>query len=249
MAKETAEKKLLKLIETTQAQEAAATTPGAAVPASAAGSGSPAPVNEAQQVLNSVKGSGLALPPLALPPFLTKIFSIFRSGSATSAAPAGFGLNDINKILLVGIAVVFTVLFFNFLSGWNESQKDLSFSVDQMSGNMEAFAPQVRDLKDYLDTLNRRNIFQPYEAKAVQKEAAVTENAATPISDRIKDLKLVGISWLDTPESASAMIENTQSGVTYFLKSGEQINSVTVKQIYADSIIIRLGDEEMEMRL
>ena len=53
--------------------------------------------------------------------------------------------------------------------------------------------------------------------------------------EQTKDLKLVGISWLDSAESASAMIENTQSGVTYFLKSGEQINSVTVKQIFADS--------------
>ena len=242
MAKETAEKKLLKLIETTQAQEAVVANPAASAPATAP-SVSP---NEAQKVLDSVKGPGI--PKLNLPPFLSPILSMFKGGGATLSAPGAFGLKDINKILLVGIVLVSGFLILSFLSGWNNINKGFNFPVQQMPDNTEAYAPSFRDVKEYVGAIARRNIFQPFELKQAQKESAV-ESVLAPINERTKDLRLVGISWLDTPESASAMIENTQSGVTYFLKSGEQINNVTVKQIFADSILISFGTEEMEMRL
>lgn len=250
MAKETAEKKLLKLIESTQAQEAAAQSPDAAA-APSVGASTGAAFRDVQQVANSVKGVGISLPKLALPAFLNQILGVFKGGSSPALAGQGsFGLKDINKFLGVGIAIVTGLLFLSFLSGWNESQRSVDFAVEQIPANTDEFTPSFRELAEYLDILTRRNIFQPYEVKvAAQKADGTVESVATPISDRTKDLKLVGISWLDTPESASAMIENTQSGVTYFLKSGEQINSVTVKEIFADSIIIRFGDEEMEMRL
>ena len=246
MAKETAEKKLLKLIETTQAQEVAAGSAPAATSPAAGPTGAP---NEAQKVLESVKGTGL--PKLSLPPFLNPLLSLFKAGGGASAmaGPAGFGLKDINKILLVGIVIVSGFLFLSFLSGWNKVSNGLDFSVEQRSSNMEAFAPSFRELQEYVGAIARRNIFQPYEVKAGEKGLTPAEAAMAPINERTKDLKLVGISWLDTPESASAMIENTQSGVTYFLKSGEQINNVTVKQIFADSVLISFGNEEMEMRL
>lgn len=252
MAKETAEKKLLKLIESTQAQEAAAASGGQS---SAEPGGAPAAkganFSDVQQVANSVKGAGISLPKISLPPFLNQILGVFKGGSSPAlAGQSAFGLRDINKFLGIGIAIVTGLLFLSFFSGWNESQKSVDFAIEQIPANTDEFTPSFRELTEYLDTLTRRNIFQPYEVKAAAKEADGTvASAATPINDKAKDLKLVGISWLDTPESASAMIENTQSGVTYFLKSGEQINSVTVKEIFADSIIIRFGDEEMEMRL
>ena len=54
---------------------------------------------------------------------------------------------------------------------------------------------------------------------------------------------------MDTPESASALVENTISGVTYFLRRGEKINDVLIEDIFAESIIVSFQGEEMEMKL
>lgn len=241
MAKETAEKKLLKLIESTQAQEAAvAGQPAPAAPA-------PAVENEAQKVLHSVQSVGFKL---SLPSFLNQIPGVFK-GSAVGggAVAASFGLKDINKVLLVGIVVVACFLVVSFLSGLNQVNKGFTITVESAPANTDQFTPQFKDLQEYITTIARRNIFQPFEPKLAEKETGERVAAVTPINEQTKDLRLVGISWLDTPESASAMIENTQSGVTYFLRSGEKINNITVKEIYADSIVISFGNEEMEMRL
>ena len=243
MAKETAEKKLLKLIESTQSQETATATPDAA-----AATAVPA-ANEAQKVLDSVRGSGISKLKLSLPPFFGQMLGFFKGGGLTLAGPGSFGLKDINKVLPVGIVVVAGFLFLSFFSGWNKVNKGINFPAEAPPANKDEFAPHFRELQEYIGAIARRNIFQPFEVKAAETETAGAETAMTPMDEHTKDLKLVGISWLDTPESASAMFENTQSGVTYFLKSGEQINNVTVKQIYADSVVITFGGEEMEMRL
>ena len=168
MAKETAEKKLLKLIESTQAQESAvAAQPAASAAAPSSGDG----LSDVQQVANSVKGVGFSLPKLSVPPFLGSIVNIFRGPSAAAAGSGPFGLREVNRILSVGIVVVTGLLFLSFMSGYNEAQKKMDFAVEQMPANTDEFTSHFQDLAEYLSTLLRRNIFQPYEVKVVQKES------------------------------------------------------------------------------
>ncbi len=61
--------------------------------------------------------------------------------------------------------------------------------------------------------------------------------------------KLVGIAWLDLPETASIMIEDTQKKETFFLKQGEQLEGVTVKTIYTDRAVFSHENEETTIKL
>ena len=45
------------------------------------------------------------------------------------------------------------------------------------------------------------------------------------------------------------MVENSASGVTFFLHAGEKVNGVTVEAIYADSIVLEFAGERMELKL
>jgi hypothetical protein len=61
--------------------------------------------------------------------------------------------------------------------------------------------------------------------------------------------KLVGIAWLDLPETACIMIEDTRKNETLFLKQGEQLEGVTVKTIYTDRAVFSHENEETTIKL
>ena len=231
MAKETAEQKLLKIIETTEAQEKAGAPP------TAPGS------NVAQQVADSVKGTGIPLPPL-----LSSLLAAFKAQSSGDKSKMQLGLREVNYGLMLVIALVAFFLFMDFLGQMRYASRKIKLEIDSRAGaRSDSFLPSMDDFKNYLETLSKRNIFQPIEEKEESKVTEVTDTRA--ITEKSKDLKLVGISWLDTPESASAMIENTTSGVIYFLKTGEKVNELVVKEIYAESVVLTFQEEELELHL
>jgi hypothetical protein len=237
MAKETAEQKLLKLIEATESQGKPAQASSA--PAASA--------QEAQKVLQSVSGIGVSS--VGLPSFFQNIFALLKG---QPKGPMVFGLREINKILLVCIVIV--VIFFttDFMNGMKLSQKEFRFFIGKnIVAAGDSFLPAFRDLKEYVTAMARRNIFQPFEKKVEEQKAAQPAELSSVerVIQQMKDWRLVGISWLDTPDSASAMMENTATGVTYFLKPVDKIQNVTVKNIYSDSIIISFQGQEMEMKL
>ena len=67
--------------------------------------------------------------------------------------------------------------------------------------------------------------------------------------EQMAKYKLVGISWLDLPETASVMIEDMQKNKTFFLKQGEQLEGVTVKAIYTDRAVFSHENEETTIKL
>lgn len=229
--KETAEQKLLKIIEN---------------PRDSAPPASNADQDTAEKVAAAVKGP--AISSLALPPFLNPILDLFKG-----KIPAGFslGLKEINIFLGVGSAIVMIFFIGNVLSGIELLKNKDSFTVTFEAKNgkeIVTFAPTLKQISEYLDNINKRNIFQPFEKKAVEKATALPAEANN-IAAMAKDLKLVGISWLDSPASASAMIEDTQTGITYFLKPGETIKEMTIKTIYADRVILSYQGEEAIIKL
>jgi len=237
MAKETAEQKLLKLIEQSESQ-------------SGRSAGAPPPRrSDPQQVLQAVQSVGGSV---SLPPAISNFFFVIRGLMSGASRQGGFGVREVNALLGVGIVIVMIVFGWNLWSGFQHARQNIAFqqpeSVAFSPGQM---LPQFRALQDYVSIISFRNIFQPYEKKVVE---AASEEAAAPqiaeiIDSRTKGLKLVGVSWFDTPESASAMVENTESGVTYFLRSGEKVNGVTIEAIYADSIVLEFQGERLELKL
>ncbi len=235
MAKETAEQKLLKLIEAQEKGATAATAAGtAAVPVS----------NVAQQIANSVKGPELTITSL---PGLNTIFSFFKGG--TSKPQIAFTLREINFVIMAIVGIVLIFFIFDFKKGINYASRGFHLSVESKIAKLpENLLPQLKEISDYVSVVARRNIFQPFEKKQ-EEQVAATPVDIQHIMEKTKDLRLVGISWLSSSDSASALIENTNSGTTYFLRTGDQINKVTVKKIFADSVILTFEGEDLKLSL
>lgn len=235
MAKETAESKLLKLIEASDAAD------GAAKPAAAdAAAGQSAP---AADVLSSVSSVGVG--GIALPPFLQKLLApFFAAGQART-----FGLRELNILLVLVIVVVAGLLVREFSQGAKESRRQIAFEVTQRSvdGSLAA-VPFAKEVVDYVAVISQRNIFQPFEKK-VEEIKVVQPVENQKIKDKVTNFKLVGISWLNSPETATVMIEDKSTSITHFKRAGEELNGVTINAIYADRVEMRFQDETLTMSL
>ncbi len=234
MGKETAESKLLKLIEEADAKD----KPAGAASASA---GAPAQVSN---VLSSVSSVGVQSIPI--PPFVQKIFALFSKDSQTSA---GFGLRVINGFLVFVIFVFGLFFAQDFSRGMKESQAQVVFEVKQAADDGKQIAlPTISDAESYIEKISKRNIFKPFEKKVEEiKIVAPVENQQ--IKDKVTNFKLVGISWLSTPETATAMIEDTSTSVTHFLKTGEDLEGVKLDVIYADRVEFSYNGEKLTLNL
>ena len=159
--------------------------------------------------------------------------------------------SDIVKIVNAVLAVGILSLGFYFISSLSVAFINtgklpmLKFKAKDSSGQL-AFSEAASPLKPssfYLDKIKQRNIFR-MGAKAGEDKAASAENASK-IIELSQDLKLVGISWSDSPD---AMIENTKAQRTFFVKKGQMIGELQVKEITRDKVIITYGGEEAELR-
>lgn len=156
-----------------------------------------------------------------------------------------FTIGHLNQILLLGIVACVIGLVYEMRSGMQliNTSVDLEGDVKLSRSVTDAALPTNNDVKFYTEKINTRNIFRPYEAPAVK--AAVKFNLAK----RLSKFKLVGVAWLDLPETASIMIEDTVKKETYFLKQGEQLDGVTVKTIYTDRAVFSDENEETTIKL
>jgi type II secretory pathway component PulC len=60
-----------------------------------------------------------------------------------------------------------------------------------------------------------------------------------------QNLKLVGISWSNDPD---AMIEDTKTTRTFFVKRGQMISEVKVKDIARDKVVLTYDGEDIDLR-
>jgi len=230
--KETAEQKLLRIIEASQGAGMASSPSGVA-----AG-------QLAQEVAHAVKGSGLP----AFADLFGNFFGFFRAKMSASSA-FSFGPREINKILTTGLAFLLCAFAINLFFGARLLNKKIILTLADMKtvSSETSFVPAVAAIADYLVNIQKRNIFEPYERKATEALPALP--SGSHVSVMTKNLRLAGISWLDSAESVSAMIEDTESGTTRFLKVGDKINDMTVKQIYADRVVLSYEGEELILKL
>ncbi|MDP8264961.1 MAG: type II secretion system protein N [Candidatus Aceula lacicola] len=233
--KETAEQKLLKIIEgdsETPEQSSGEQT-------------SDQSQQVAQEVASAVKGTGVSAPPI-----FSAVLDRMRDLQIPIPSLKSLGLREANFVLMV--MIIFSVLILGsvYQSETKNMSNNLNFVEDVIKPKIAkavSIMPEYQNLASFLETILTRNIFRPYE----EKESEVANGiplGTQKIALKLEKLKLVGISWLDMPNSASAMVENAD-GMTYFLKEGENINQVTIKAIYADRVVFSFEDQEMEIRL
>ena len=170
---------------------------------------------------------------------------------ATAKVPKpaiGITFQQINAALIA--AVVAGLIFFAYqinsgfaLLGQDVSVPDGVAAAKDVPGVQ---VPQMKNLAYYLDQIALRNIFQPYEKKAADQGAS---SAEIGLQTKMSKYKLVGVAWLDVPESATAMLEDTGKHETRFLREGDKIEDVKVKAIYTDRVVFICANEEITIKL
>ena len=152
-----------------------------------------------------------------------------------------------NKILFLGVFVALIIFFNEVRVGADFSGKDFQVSGSILSQDQNknfSNAPAVPELAFYIATMKDRNIFTPFEKGPLEKSVD-TASLNRNISQKMKSYKLVGISWLDSVDTASVMLENVTEKKTYFLQKGEKVGDIIVKTIYADSVALGYENEEI----
>jgi len=97
-------------------------------------------------------------------------------------------------------------------------------------------------VEEILASITSRSLFQPKTGEPDPKEAAAAA-AAGPLGV-LENFKLVGIAWGSIPE---AMIREVKEGRTFFLKEGEKIRGVVVKEILKDRVIVEHEGQTKEL--
>ena len=179
-----------------------------------------------------------------------------KPGTAQIAAPAAssgskktafvFSMRALNRILMLGMVLCAAALVYEMRCGLTLINKEFDFSPDLKAPKAiaEIALPSAKDAKYYLDKVSARNIFRPMDAQSGGKASGVQT-----LAKRLAKYKLVGVAWLDLPQTASIMIEDSANKTTYFLKQGEQLEGVTVKTIYTDRAVFGYENEETTIKL
>jgi len=129
-----------------------------------------------------------------------------------------------------------------------------SFSETEGPGELEAEkAPLTKkeapdnkkpasSFEDYQKLLNKKTIFAaPARSNSKAKEIGVPS-----LRDLVKDLSLVGIIPGNYPQ---VIIEDKRNGQTLFLKKGEMINNIRVKDILSGRVVLECNDETVTLSL
>lgn len=97
----------------------------------------------------------------------------------------------------------------------------------------------VEPVKQYADTITRSDVFNPQRITDAPAENPVEQPGISGA------LKLVGIDWDNEPV---AMIEDVQSGKTYFAKEDTFIKDIKVVKIQPDKVTINRGNTIEEIK-
>ncbi len=151
-----------------------------------------------------------------------------------------------NKVLFGLVLLTAWFCAREIFSGIKFMNQKVSFNVAETDRDGEVGTkeiPVARDLPYYLAGVKRRDFFRPYEEAGKSRVVASKKNRR--IAEKTASLRLVGVSWLDSVETASVMIEDTEKKQTYFLQKGDKIGDIFVKTIYADSVKLGYKNEEI----
>lgn len=156
-------------------------------------------------------------------------------------------LKAINRILEAGIFILVfylvTSLFF-FLINFKK-MPNLKFKMPSVAVSPSfKESTLLRSPAYYLEKVRERNIFK-MGAKNIPLAARVPEGQESKIKKLTGGLKLVGISWSDDPD---AMVEDTETARTFFIKRGQMIGEVKVRAIFKDRVILSYFGEEVELK-
>lgn len=115
------------------------------------------------------------------------------------------------------------------------------------SAVLDQASPQEKVLPEshYVEGLQNPNPFTgaPEELKVVE-EVSRGPSASEQLAEMAKGLVIVGINRGPTPD---AIIENSQEKRTFFVKAGDKVNEMTVKEIKRDTVVLSYQGQDVEI--
>ena len=171
----------------------------------------------------------------------------FKGGFKFDGAALSLDLKFINRILGAGAVVLIGYFIMTLVKSELLLKKlpDLTFEYQPSAGGSSLpEASMSKTLSYYLEKITSRNVFR-VSTDTVVKTTEEKKGPSSAIVEATKDFSLVGISWSDDPD---AMIEDTKSQRTYFVKRGQLIGEIKVEAIYRDKVLLSYKGEELEIK-
>ncbi|MFA5164241.1 MAG: hypothetical protein WC481_01585 [Candidatus Omnitrophota bacterium] len=168
-----------------------------------------------------------------------------QDAAAASAAPRididPGSVNRVLSIVLLAVASFFVYYLFSTRPDADKIIKSVPKTDTALKAEVERFAP----LESYLAEARRRNIFKPVP-KDEGKATPTSREAMEKLKEAARDLKVVGISWGETPK---ALLRSEKDKTTYFLKQGQQVGTmdVDIRTITKQKVTIGYKAEEYEL--
>ncbi|HOX09758.1 MAG TPA: hypothetical protein PLA52_03850 [Candidatus Omnitrophota bacterium] len=168
-----------------------------------------------------------------------------QDAASASAAPRididPGAVNRALSVVLLAVASFFVYYLFSTRPDADKIIKSVPKTETTLKAEVERFAP----LESYLAETRKRNIFRP-APKDESKGAPTSREAMEKLKEAARDLKVVGISWGETPK---ALIRSERDKTTYFLKQGQQIGAtdVDIRMITKQKVTIGYKTEEFEL--
>jgi hypothetical protein len=166
-----------------------------------------------------------------------------------------FEIKKLNKLLIFVTVLVASYFIFSFISYRNSTAKSIEFQIEDstnVTGKKIALssAEPMRLSNDYLtgfiEKVKKRDLFKPIK---MEKKATVTaETSESKWVEFGKNLKLVGTSIGLGAFDTYAMVEDTLSKVTYFLRKDETILGARITDIKDDRVLLNYHDNPVELR-
>ncbi|GEM_PF-1898738 len=113
----------------------------------------------------------------------------------------------------------------------------------QKTGMEDLFSPKTMDMEPlqvFQEAVVKRNLFNVTDTHsgAIERKSSITE--------LVKDYRLKGIALFSAPEG---IIEDATTGHSVFVKEGEKLGPVTVKQIKGESVVLSHDGEDAELKI
>lgn len=171
------------------------------------------------------------------------------AGGGTATLDAALDIKWINRALIVMVVLTLVYLVVD-LALFKPGRKGVFNQVSVTEPLFSSLAESENaghDAAFYLQGLKKRNLFLPAgTASQMPEEKAETAGKVTSeeMNAALSQIKLVGISWGDEP---LAMVEDSATGRTYFLKKGQEFKGLKVQKIDKEKVHVTYEGQEAEL--
>jgi hypothetical protein len=191
-------------------------------------------------------------------PYQEKARRLVASWFSGRRVPRELNLQVINRGLVVLLVLVVAAIALNTRKT-PPSSMDVSRPEGSVALPVKADQPSValRPVEEYLKEIEGRDLFNPVapperktadvRPEPVAPPAPVKPPEPTPhdlLRERVKTLKLVGIAWGPIP---IAMIEDTTTKETSFVRERDSLNQIRIKVILRDRVVLGYGNAEYDL--